>query len=135
MNNEKRVLFILLSNILGEESFFDNYNFGNTIYCAAAASYFYSPEISCDFIILEDVIKNIEEDKDWAYRNYDLAIFATANIFSIGMQEWLRERANLIRKLKIPFYIFGCGAQSSIDYDTKFVTTIYDSNAIKFASW
>lgn len=97
-------------------------NTGDFVYFMAGASFFYAKNIDTVYISREELRMRLDNDVDWAKDNFDICIHMEANMLSVTYKEVMLEKAKLFNDLKIPVYILGIGAQSSIDYDMNFLS-------------
>lgn len=126
--NTKRVLFIMseYTNLLEPVSYKDNQgrligNTGNMAFRIAGLSYFFSDKLNVQFETLEDIEKHISNDSEWGRENFDLCVILEANCFSEVFHTYVKEKFDKIRKIGVPIYVLGAGAQSGVDYGKSFL--------------
>lgn len=102
-------------------------NLGNFVFFSAGVSYFYSPELDVTFITQDDLARELQDNEAWVKDNFDLCIHMEANMLSPAFNTRMLEKSILFRKMQIPVFILGIGAQSSIDYSTQFISIIREN--------
>ena len=102
-------------------------NSGDFVYFAAGVSCLFGIN-SVQFSTYEDIESRLAKEPNYFKNNYDLAINMQANIFSLDFVSNMNYIAELIRRMKIPVFILGAGAQSTIDYSEDFLDSISESS-------
>ena len=110
-----------ITNLLGDNS-------GNTVYYTSGVSMLYSKTLSTVFQTTDKILKNLNNDINWARRNFDICIMMEANIFSEFYNNTMLSNANLIKKLGIPTFVLGAGCQSTLDYSLNFLHNIKENS-------
>lgn len=105
----------------------DYTNSGDTVYCTAGVSYFFSSKLNSFFITTLELENKLRDDNEWVHKNFDLCIMFEANIFWEGHNDILLRQANLIKKIKVPVFVLGAGAQSTLDYSLDFMKNITEN--------
>lgn len=99
-------------------------NTGDFVYFVAGVSYFYDSSINTTFIKQKKLEEKLQEEVDWVKNNFDVCIHMEANMLNGIYKNVMLEKAELFKKMQIPIFILGIGAQSSIDYSTEFISEI-----------
>lgn len=81
-------------------------NAGNKLYNTAVEQYLTKPDVEYSYYTNEEPIEAINEQ-------YDMAVYATANLFNANpaVISLLEQVTETIEQFKIPVYILGCGLQ------------------------
>ena len=118
MQENPRILFLTFAgeDLLQPRTYIPNKNSGDTVYFMAGMSWFYDENFQTRYMPWTEVDKYIKLDEDWVRRNFDICIYMEANIFSVYNIRVMEARAKWFLSLKIPIYILGAGAQSTLDY-------------------
>ncbi len=103
-------------------------NSGDTVYYTSGISMFYSKGLDSTFMSVQSVIDNLEQDREWARKNFDICIMMEANIFSEYYNQTLADNAHIINTLKIPTFVLGAGCQSTINYSVDFLQNIKENS-------
>lgn len=120
----KRILFIMPGTIPVKKLIGDNT--GNYVYYMAVLSYFWKMEKVSTFTI-DEIKHKLEDDAEWAYKNFDMAIMAEANMFALYYKDTLLiSNAAFVKSLKIPCFILGIGCQNDIEHSLKNLEPIND---------
>ena len=84
---------------------YNGINVGNKVFNTAVLQYLTKPDIDLDLLPIGSMSPEEASEK------YDYVVAAYANIFHPYTDEYFVNKTKWIQKLKIPFYVIGCGIQ------------------------